>query len=114
MADSGQPPGAREIIKTLSRRDAVACLILRHNKLGDEGCAELFKYLSSEDGQRHKIVGILLNNNRLGNVALESIGNFLRNNKRLKEIYLASVRPNLPASSNVPESPSVERLRREL
>lgn len=104
-ADSGQPSGARDIIKALSKRDTVACLILRHNKLGDEGGAELFKYLCSEEGQRHKVAGILLNENRLGNVALESIGKYLRDNKWLRELYLASVRSNLPAHNSTPETP---------
>ena len=108
IRDSEQPPGAKKIIETLSRRDAVACLILRHNKLGDEGCVELFKYLCSGEGQRHKIAGILLNANCLGNVALESIGDFLHDNKWLKELYLANVRPNPPIHSGPTESSSVE------
>ena len=112
ITDSGQPPGARKIIDTLSRRDAVACLFLRHNKLGDEGCVELFEYLCSEEGQRHQVAGILLNANSLGNVALESIGSFLRDNKWLKELYLASVRQDILTGSDDAEFPSVERLHR--
>ena len=107
MTDAGQPSGARTIIETLSRRDAVARLNLRHNWLRDEGCVELFKYLCSEEGQRHKVVGILLNANGLGNLALESIGNFLRDNRWLKELCLASVRPtlHLPTSRSTAQSP---------
>lgn len=108
VTDSGQPPGARKIIEALSRRDAVAWLILRHNNLGDDGCVELFEYLRSEEGRRHKVSGILLNANSLGNVALESIGNFLRDNRWLKELYLATVRPNILTYSNTTESLSVE------
>lgn len=108
MTDSGQSPGARKIIETLSRRDAVAWLILRHNNLGDNGCVELFKYLCSEEGQRHTVSGILLNTNNLGNVALESIGNFLRGNRWLKELYLASVRPESLPYISTTESHSVE------
>lgn len=92
----------------LSKRDTVAWLILRHNKLGDDGCVELFKYLCSEDGRRHKVSGILLNANNLGNTALESIGGFLRDNRWLKELYLTSVRSNLPPYSSTTECPPVE------
>lgn len=76
--------------------DAVACLLLRHNNLGDEGCVELLQYLRSETGQRHRVAGILLNANSLGNAALESIGSFLRGNQWLKELSLAAVSPQLP------------------
>jgi hypothetical protein len=111
MADPGQSrPGARKIIDILSKRDTVSWLILRHNNLGDDGCVELFKYLCSEDGQRHKVSGILLNANHLGNPALESIGNFLRDNRWLRELYLANVRSNLPPHNGAPEFPPVERL----
>lgn len=96
------------MIEALSRRDAVAWLILRHNNLGDDGCVELFKYLCSEEGRTHKVSGILLNANSLGNVALESIGNFLRDNRWLKELYLASVRLTALTCSSTTESPSVE------
>lgn len=108
IIDAGHPPGARKIVETLSRRDAVACLILRHNDLGDGGCVELFKYLCSEEGRRHKVAGILLNANSLGNVALESIGDFLRDNKWLKELYLMNVMPDLSTHSGITEYPSVE------
>ena len=108
ITDSGQPLGARKMIEGLSRRDAVAWLILRHNNLGDDGCVELFEYLRSEEGRRHKISGILLNANSLGNVALESIGNFLRDNRWLKELYLASVRPNILTYSSTTDYFSVE------
>ena len=109
ITDSGQPPGARKIIEALSRRDAVALLILRHNNLGDDGCVELFEYLRSEEGRKHKVSGILLNANSLGNVALESVGKFLRDNRWLKELYLASVRPNVHTHRSTTDSP-VERL----
>lgn len=79
------------MIGVLSQKDTVACLDLRYNELGGEGCLELFKYLRSEEGQRHKIAGILLGANKLGNVALESIGSFLCGNKWLKELYLTNV-----------------------
>ena len=108
MSDSGQPLGAKKIIEALSRRDSVACLILRHNKLGDAGCVKLFKYLCSEEGKRHEVTGILLNTNCLGNVALGSIGEFLRDNKWIRELYLANVRPYHSIHNGTTESPSVE------
>ena len=109
ITDSGQPPGARKIVEALSKRNAVALLILRHNNLGDDGCVELFEYLRSEEGRKHKVSGILLNANSLGNVALESVGKFLRDNRWLKELYLASVRPNVHTHRSTTDS-SVERL----
>lgn len=111
MTDSGHPPGARRIVETLSREGAVGCLILGHNKLGDEGCVELLKYLCSEGGQRHKVASILLNANGLGNVALDSIGSFLRGNKWLKELYLASVSPRILTNSSITNSIDAERFR---
>lgn len=92
----------------LLKRDAVAFLILRHNELGEDGCVELFKYLRSGEGQRHKVSAILLNENSLGNVALESIGNFLRDGRWLKELYLASVRPTLLTYGGGTDPGSVE------
>jgi hypothetical protein len=113
--DSWQPLGARRIIGVLSRVGAVGCLILGHNKLGDEGCVELFKYLRSEEGQRHKVAGILLNANSLGNVALDSLRSFLCDNKWLKELYLASVSLKiLTGSSSTADSTFIERFRRRL
>lgn len=111
---SRQPLGAGRIIEALSRLGAVGCLALRHNKLGDEGCVELLKYLRSEEGQRHEVAGILLDANNLGNVALDSIGGFLRGNKWLKELYLANVSPNVFTGSNAADSASAERFRRRL
>ena len=104
MTDLGQPPGARTVIEELSRRDTISCLALRHNKLGDDGCAELFKYLCSEEGQRYKLSRILLNANSLGNVALGSISNFLRDNRWLRDLYLACVRPKALTDGSATDS----------
>lgn len=87
--------------------DAVACLILHHNQLGDEGCVELFEYLRSDKGRRHEVSAILLNSNNLGNVALEAIGNFLRGNEYLRDLYLANVGRNIPHFTAVPLTLSV-------
>lgn len=82
--------GAKKIIETLSQKSTVACLDLQYNKLGDEGCLELFKYLRSGEAQRHKVARILLVGNSLGNVALESIGSFIHGNSWLEALYLSS------------------------
>lgn len=111
ISDSCQGLGARRTIETLSRVGAVGCLILGHNKLGDEGCVELLKYLRSEEGQRHRVVGLVLNVNDLGNVALDSLGGFLRGNEWLKELYLASVSLNVPTGDRTVDSESAERFR---
>lgn len=112
--DPCKPLGARRIIKTLSRVGAVGCLILGHNRLGDEGCVELLKYLRSEEGQRHRVASILLNSNGLGNVALDSLGSFLRENKWLTELYLTSVSLSILTVGGAADPTSAERVRRRL
>ena len=112
ITDSCQSPGARRVIEALSRVGAVGCLILGHNRLGDEGCVELLKYLRSEEGERHKVAGIMLNANGLGDVALDSLGSFLRGNEWLKELYLASVSLNILTGSSIADSTPAERFRR--
>ncbi|KDQ58682.1 hypothetical protein JAAARDRAFT_193216 [Jaapia argillacea MUCL 33604] len=80
--------GAREIIKTINSHQHVTRLILGHNQLGDEGCIELFTFLSSPEGHKHRIEEISLNSNKIENRGLEAIIEFLRGNLDLKELFL--------------------------
>lgn len=74
----------------LSRR-SVTKLILGHNTLGDEGCEELFGFLSSEAGRKFKIAEISLNSNHIGNRGLLAISRYLQDNTTLKELFLQNV-----------------------
>lgn len=74
----------------LSRR-SVTKLILGHNTLGDEGCEELFGFLSSEAGRKYKIAEISLNSNHIGNRGLLAISRYLQDNTTLKELFLQNV-----------------------
>ncbi|KAI8972872.1 RNI-like protein [Trametes punicea] len=80
--------GAQEVIKDMLSRRSVTKLILGHNHLGDEGCEELFGFLSSEAGRKYKIVEISLNSNGIGNRGLLAISRYLRDNTTLKELFL--------------------------
>ncbi|KAI0659846.1 RNI-like protein [Cubamyces menziesii] len=80
--------GAQEVIKDILARRSVTKLILGHNYLGDEGCEELFGFLSSEAGRKYKIGEISLNSNGIGNRGLLAISRYLRDNTTLKELFL--------------------------
>ncbi|KDQ58812.1 hypothetical protein JAAARDRAFT_113968, partial [Jaapia argillacea MUCL 33604] len=80
--------GAGELIKMINSCHHVTRLILGHNQLGDEGTMELFTFLSSTEGRRHKIEEISLNSNKIGNQGLEVIIQFLRDNMDLCELFL--------------------------
>ncbi|KAI9062127.1 RNI-like protein [Trametes sanguinea] len=78
----------QEVIKDMLSRRSVTKLILGHNNLGDEGCEELFGFLSSEAGRKYKIGEISLNSNAIGNRGLLAISRYLRDNAALKELFL--------------------------
>ncbi|CDO71093.1 hypothetical protein BN946_scf184844.g97 [Trametes cinnabarina] len=80
--------GAQEVIKDILARRSVTKLILGHNNLGDEGCEELFGFLSSDPGRKYKIGEISLNSNGIGNRGLLAISRYLRDNTTLKELFL--------------------------
>ncbi|KAI0641324.1 RNI-like protein [Trametes meyenii] len=80
--------GAQEVIKDILSRRSVTKLILGHNELGDDGCEELFGFLSSEDGRKYKVAEISLNSNGIGNRGLLAICRYLRDNTTLKELFL--------------------------
>ncbi|KAI0667288.1 RNI-like protein [Trametes maxima] len=80
--------GAQEVIKDILSRRSVTKLILGHNELGDDGCEELFGFLSSDAGRKYKIVEISLNSNGIGNRGLLAISRYLRDNATLRELFL--------------------------
>lgn len=83
--------GAQEVIRDILSRRSVTKLILGHNFLGDEGCEELFGFLSSEAGRKYKIAEISLNSNGIGNRGLLAISRYLQDNTTLKELFLQNV-----------------------
>ncbi|KAI0821883.1 RNI-like protein [Trametes gibbosa] len=80
--------GAQEVIANMLSRRSVTKLILGHNDLGDEGCEELFGFLSSEAGRKYRIGEISLNSNGIGNRGLLAISRYLQDNTTLKELFL--------------------------
>lgn len=71
-------------------QNSVERLVLNHNKLGNEGCAVLCKFLCSTIGKRHAISKIALNFNAIGNEGLSAISDFLKDDQHLKELSLAN------------------------
>lgn len=76
----------------IRERRRVASLVLGHNDLGDDGCKELFRFLSSEDGQKYQIQEISLNANHITDKGLEYMAEFLDGNRHLKQLFLQNVR----------------------
>lgn len=66
-------------------------LIVGHNKLGDEGCCHLFNFLCSEGGRQYNLEEISLNANNIGDEGLLSMSDYLKGNKRLRELFLQNV-----------------------
>ncbi|KZT07047.1 RNI-like protein [Laetiporus sulphureus 93-53] len=80
--------GALEVIDMIRSRQRVTKLILGHNDLGDDGCVVLFGFLNSQKGRRYPISEISLNSNRIGDRGLQAIGEYLKDNTTLKELFL--------------------------
>lgn len=87
----GLRPGAQEVISMITSRPKVTKLVLSHNKLGDEGCEVLFKFLCSDVGKKKNIAEIKLAMNGIGDRGLLAISEYLRRNDTLKELHLQSV-----------------------
>lgn len=83
--------GAQNIIKTIKSRRALQKLFLGQNSLGDLGCEELFRFLCSEQGRRHKLGEISVNSNGIGDRGLEVISEYLTDNQHLRELKLQNV-----------------------
>lgn len=69
----------------------VTKLILGHNRLLDDGCVVLFKFLNSSIGRTYRITNISLNSNGIGNFGLLAIADYLKDNQTLKELFLQNV-----------------------
>lgn len=67
-------------------------LIIGHNELRNEGCCCLFRFLCSEEGREYNIQEISLNSNSIGDEGLLAIAEYLRDNKRVRELFLQNVR----------------------
>ncbi|KAJ7051171.1 RNI-like protein [Mycena amicta] len=80
--------GAQRVISMISSRRAVTKLILGLNKLNDDGCVVLFKFLASELGRKYQIAEISLNTNGIGNRGLLAISEYLQGNQPLKQLFL--------------------------
>ncbi|KAH9852386.1 RNI-like protein [Lenzites betulinus] len=80
--------GAQEVLKDMLSRRSVTKLILGSNSLGDEGCEELFGFLSSDAGRKYKIGEISLNRNGIGNRGLLAISRYVQENITLRELFL--------------------------
>ncbi|TDL28771.1 RNI-like protein [Rickenella mellea] len=80
--------GAQEVISLIKARKTVTVLDLSHNELGDDGCRELFRYLTSEDGRRYKIGEISLKDNKIGAHGLSEIAHYLVDNSHLRTLRL--------------------------
>ncbi|PCH35007.1 RNI-like protein [Wolfiporia cocos MD-104 SS10] len=80
--------GALKVISMMQSRRHVTKLVLGHTDLGDDGCEVLFRFLSSEQGQRYHIINISLNSNGIGDRGLRAITEYLKDNSTLKELFL--------------------------
>jgi hypothetical protein len=83
--------GAERVITLISSRNSVGKLALGHNKLGNEGCAVLRKFLCSTIGKRYAISEIDLNTNAIGNEGLSAISEFLKGDQHLKVLLMRNV-----------------------
>ena len=83
--------GATYVIKVISERRNVEHVVLNYNPLGDEGCEMLFSWLCSPAGKRYKIQRLSLVACNIGDRGLVAIGQYLRGNVDLKELWLQQV-----------------------
>ncbi|KAK0480588.1 RNI-like protein [Armillaria novae-zelandiae] len=80
--------GAQDVISMITSRRTVTKLILGHNKLSDDGCIVLFRFLGSPAGRKYRITEISLNSNEIGDRGLLAIATYLNGNQHLTELFL--------------------------
>ncbi|PBK67385.1 RNI-like protein [Armillaria solidipes] len=80
--------GAQDVISMITSRRKVTKLILGHNKLSDDGCIVLFRFLESPAGRKYRIAEISLNSNEIGDRGLLAIATYLNGNQHLTELFL--------------------------
>ena len=106
--------GALEVIDMIRSKQRVTKPILGHNDLGDDGCVVLFGFLNSQQGRRYPISEISLNSNRIGDRGLQAIGEYLKDNTTLKELFLQNVRIRFRLSLHHIFTAIVECIQRQL
>ncbi|KAL4079670.1 hypothetical protein J3A83DRAFT_4086327 [Scleroderma citrinum] len=85
--------GSQKVILMLnSLRTGVTKISLNHNSLGDDGTCQLFAYLSSTEGSKHRstVAEIGLTNNNIGCEGLRAIAEFVRGNDVLRTLWLTN------------------------
>ncbi|KAK0203633.1 RNI-like protein, partial [Desarmillaria ectypa] len=80
--------GAQDVISMITSRRRVTKLILGHNKLSDDGCIVLFRFLASPAGRKYRITEISLNSNEISDRGLLAIAAYLNGNQYLTELFL--------------------------
>ncbi|KAH7929935.1 RNI-like protein [Leucogyrophana mollusca] len=82
---------AKTIISSIRRRDVVHRLDIGNSHLGDEGCVQLFNYLSSKAGQecRDNVTELYLTKNDIGAKGLLAVAKFLHGNEVIRELCLS-------------------------
>ncbi|KAG7448738.1 uncharacterized protein BT62DRAFT_946378 [Guyanagaster necrorhizus] len=84
--------GAQDVISMITSRRTVTKLILGHNKLADDGCIVLFRFLGSAAGRKYRITEISLNSNEIGDRGLLAIAAYLNGNQYLTDLFLQNNR----------------------
>ncbi|KAH7886927.1 hypothetical protein F5I97DRAFT_1072739 [Phlebopus sp. FC_14] len=85
--------GAQKIISQLNlQRSTVTKLILNHNLLSDDGVSQLFAYLCSTHGSRHRatLIEISLTSNSIGCKGVQAVAEYIRSNGVLQTLWLAN------------------------
>ncbi|KAI6040846.1 hypothetical protein EDC04DRAFT_2566484 [Pisolithus marmoratus] len=85
--------GAQKVILLLnSHRNGVTKMTLNHNSLGDDGVCQLFAYLSSSEGSKHRatVSEINLTRNGIGCKGLKVIAEYVRGNDVLRALWLTN------------------------
>ena len=76
----------------ISSRRNVTKLTLDHNKLGEDGASELFRFLSSGSGRKHMIAEVTMNSNYMGDKGMAAMAEYIEGNEHLRELSLQNVR----------------------
>ncbi|KIJ61554.1 hypothetical protein HYDPIDRAFT_96223 [Hydnomerulius pinastri MD-312] len=108
--------GAQKIISQLNtQRSAVTKLTLNHNSLGDDGTSQLFTYLCSTAGSRHRatLSEVSLTTNAIGCIGLQAIAEYIRGNDVLNTLWIANneLVPDAAVFSNLASAINGSRLR---
>ncbi|KAF9225842.1 hypothetical protein BS17DRAFT_699426 [Gyrodon lividus] len=108
--------GAQKVISQLNtQRSAMTKLTLNCNPLGDDGVSQLFTYLCSTAGSRHRetLSEISLTSNNIGCKGLQAISEYIRGNEALNMLWMANnvLVPDAAAFSSLASAINSSRLR---